>query len=105
MNLPLDVAVKLAWTQIWQVTAVAIAVGVFTKICCRTRPHLAYALWLLGLSQMPYAAAVEQPDERFQLAHSHKSNDCQRPRDDPGSASDWQRCIRETTVGVAESGP
>jgi beta-lactamase regulating signal transducer with metallopeptidase domain/predicted esterase len=40
---------ELAWTQCWQVTAVAAGVGLFTRVGCRQRPHLAYALWLVVL--------------------------------------------------------
>jgi WD40 repeat protein/beta-lactamase regulating signal transducer with metallopeptidase domain len=40
---------QLAWTQIWQIAAVAVAVGVLTRLCCRRRPHLAHMLWLLVL--------------------------------------------------------
>lgn len=45
----LDRLAPLAWTQIWQVTLVAAAVAVFTRVFCRTRPHLAYVLWLVVL--------------------------------------------------------
>ena len=34
---------------IWQVTALAIVVGVVTRLACRRRPHLAYVLWMLVL--------------------------------------------------------
>lgn len=36
-----------ATSQLWQVTAVAVAVGVTVRLCCRRRPHLAYMLWML----------------------------------------------------------
>src|SRR5262249_10319899 len=36
-----------AWTQLWQVTAVALAIGAVARSCCRDRPRLAYALWML----------------------------------------------------------
>src|SRR5271169_5561970 len=39
----------LAWTQFWQVTAVAAGVGLITRLCCRERPHLAHVLWLVVL--------------------------------------------------------
>ncbi len=38
---------ELAWTQLWQVTAVAIIIGLLTRVFCRRRPHLAYLLWLV----------------------------------------------------------
>jgi beta-lactamase regulating signal transducer with metallopeptidase domain/predicted esterase len=39
----------LAWTQFWQVTAVAAGVGLIIRLCCRQRPHLAHVLWLVVL--------------------------------------------------------
>lgn len=35
--------------QLWQVTAVALAVGLVTRVFCRQRPHLAYLLWMLAI--------------------------------------------------------
>jgi beta-lactamase regulating signal transducer with metallopeptidase domain len=37
----------LAWAQLWQVTTVALGIGVLVRLCCRNRPRLAYALWML----------------------------------------------------------
>jgi beta-lactamase regulating signal transducer with metallopeptidase domain len=47
MNTGLDGLARLAWAQLWQVTAVALAVGALVRCCCRDRPRLAYALWML----------------------------------------------------------
>ncbi len=47
MNLPASELAWLAWSQIWQVTALAAVVGVVTRLFCRRRPHLAYVLWML----------------------------------------------------------
>src|SRR5271157_1039214 len=38
---------ELACAQLWQVTALVVAVGAATRLGCRRRPHLAYALWML----------------------------------------------------------
>ncbi len=38
---------ELAWTQLWQVTALALLVGAVARFGCRRRPHLAYVLWML----------------------------------------------------------
>jgi hypothetical protein len=43
---PLD---DLAWTQFWQVTTVAAGIGLFIRLCCRQRSHLAHVLWLIVL--------------------------------------------------------
>ncbi len=36
-----------AWSQLWQVSVMILAVGLVTRLLCRRRPHLAYVLWLL----------------------------------------------------------
>ena len=41
----------LAWTQIWQVTAVIVVAAAVTRLCGARRPHLAYLLWLLVLAK------------------------------------------------------
>ena len=47
MTLPLNELASLAWSQIWQVTLLALAVGIAVTLGCRRRPHLAYVLWML----------------------------------------------------------
>jgi beta-lactamase regulating signal transducer with metallopeptidase domain/tetratricopeptide (TPR) repeat protein len=47
MHLPTSELAGLFWSQIWQVTALAAVVGIVTRLVCRRRPHLAYALWML----------------------------------------------------------
>lgn len=49
MSLSEDAIAGLAWTQLWQVTLLAAAIGLATRAFCRRRPHLAYVLWLLVL--------------------------------------------------------
>jgi bla regulator protein blaR1 len=49
VNLPTSELAGLAWSQLWQVTALAVVVGIVTRPVCRRRPHLAYALWMLVL--------------------------------------------------------
>jgi beta-lactamase regulating signal transducer with metallopeptidase domain len=36
-----------AWVQFWQVTILGLVIGTIVKLCCRSRPRLAYALWML----------------------------------------------------------
>jgi beta-lactamase regulating signal transducer with metallopeptidase domain len=43
----LDGLARLAWVQLWQVTAVALVIGALVRLCCRDRPKMAYALWML----------------------------------------------------------
>ena len=47
MTIDWDRLVELAWSQLWQVTAVAVVVAVLVHAFGRRRPHLAYLLWLL----------------------------------------------------------
>jgi hypothetical protein len=47
MHTGLDDLARLAWAQLWQVTAVALVIGAVARSCCRDRPRLAYALWML----------------------------------------------------------
>ena len=47
MNLPQHDLAGLAWSQLWQVTALVVIVAGLTRFACRRRPHLAYLLWLL----------------------------------------------------------
>ena len=71
----------LVWVQVWQVTLVALAVGVVTRLCCRRRPHLAHLLWMLVLVKcltppiwssptgvFSWTAAVFAPPTRAELA-------------------------------------
>jgi beta-lactamase regulating signal transducer with metallopeptidase domain len=47
MNFTIDNLIGLAWSQIWQVTALLAIVAVATRVVGRRRPHLAYVLWML----------------------------------------------------------
>ena len=44
----LDGLTRLAWAQLWQVTAVALVIGALVRLWCRDRPRMAYALWMLA---------------------------------------------------------
>ncbi|MHC4400797.1 MAG: M56 family metallopeptidase [Planctomycetota bacterium] len=37
----------LLWSQLWQVTVLALVVGIVARFVSRRRPHLAYLLWML----------------------------------------------------------
>jgi bla regulator protein blaR1 len=47
MTTDFDELARIAWVQLWQVTIVALVVGTVVRLCCRDRPSLAYALWML----------------------------------------------------------
>ncbi len=44
-----DALVRLVWTQVWQLTVVAIVIGMLVKLVGGRRPHLAYILWMVVL--------------------------------------------------------
>ncbi len=47
MSYQLSELAQLAWTQLWQVTTVAMISLLLVRVFCRHRPHLAYVLLLL----------------------------------------------------------
>jgi beta-lactamase regulating signal transducer with metallopeptidase domain len=47
----MSTALRLAWTQIWQIAAVALAVAIVVRLIGRRRPHLAYLLWLVVIAK------------------------------------------------------
>lgn len=49
MDLSPSALAGLACSQFWQVTVLVVVVGITARLCCRRRPHLAYALWMLVL--------------------------------------------------------
>jgi beta-lactamase regulating signal transducer with metallopeptidase domain/predicted esterase len=63
--------VDFAWTQFWQVTAVAAGVGLFIRLCCRQRPHLAYLLWLVVLVKCLTPPFWSSPTSAFSWATRH----------------------------------
>ena len=59
---------QLAWTQFWQVTAVAAGVGVIVTVCCRQRPHLAHIMWLVVLVKCVTPPLWSSPTSLFSWA-------------------------------------
>lgn len=47
---PIDLA-SMAWTQLWQLSLAALAVGALVRLVGRRRPHLAYVLWLVVIAK------------------------------------------------------
>ena len=71
MNLPTSDLAGLAWSQIWQVTALAAVVGIVTRLCCRRRPHLAYVLWMLVVLKCLTPPLWSSPTGCFSWAQLH----------------------------------
>jgi beta-lactamase regulating signal transducer with metallopeptidase domain/predicted esterase len=65
--------VDFAWTQFWQVTAVAAGVGLFIRLCCRRRPHLAHVLWLVVLVKCVTPPFWSSPTSAFSWATRHST--------------------------------
>ncbi len=57
-----------ARAQLWQVTIVALGIGAVVKLCCRNRPHLAYALWMLVVVKSIFPPYVSSPTGLFSWA-------------------------------------
>ena len=54
-----------AWAQLWQVTALAVVVGLIVRIACRHRPHLAYLLWMIVVIKCVTPPLVASPTSPF----------------------------------------
>lgn len=65
-----DAVINLAWTQAWQVAAVAALVAIVAAVFCRRRPHLAYFLWLLVLVKAVTPPVWSSPTSAFSWAMS-----------------------------------
>ncbi|HEV8069883.1 MAG TPA: M56 family metallopeptidase [Planctomycetaceae bacterium] len=62
--------VTLGWTQLWQVTLLAVAVYVATRIFGRHRPHVGYVLWMLVIVKCLTPPIWASPVGFFSLAQS-----------------------------------
>lgn len=62
-----------AWSQLWQVTALAAAVGALTWLCCRRRPHLAYVFWMLVVVKCLTPPVWSSPTGVFSWARARTS--------------------------------
>ena len=70
MTLPISEWTSLAWSQLWQVTALTVAVSLATVLFCRRRPHLAYVLWMLVLLKCLTPPFWSSPTGLFSWAQS-----------------------------------
>ncbi len=70
MNQSLAGWVGLVWTQTWQVSAAALAAGLIVRLCCRRRPRLAYALWMLVVFKALVPPLWSSPTSVFSWAGS-----------------------------------
>ncbi|HVR73709.1 MAG TPA: M56 family metallopeptidase [Planctomycetota bacterium] len=81
----------LVWRQIWQVTVLALAVGVIVRLGCRRRPHLAYLLWLLVILKSLTPPIWRSPAGAFGWIETRLLDALARP-------------AREGALGVAREG-
>ncbi len=65
-----EAIVQLAWTQLWQVTLVAMIVAIVVRLACRRRPHLAYVLWLVVLVKCLTPPLWSSPTSLFSWAQA-----------------------------------
>jgi beta-lactamase regulating signal transducer with metallopeptidase domain/Leucine-rich repeat (LRR) protein len=64
---------NLAWTQVWQLAALALAVALTVKFACRRRPHLAYLLWMLVIIKALTPPVWSSPSGLFSWALAQSS--------------------------------
>ena len=56
---------SLLWTQVWQVTAVAILVLIAVKLFAKDKPHLAHVLWAIVLIKCITPPIFSSPTSPF----------------------------------------
>ncbi len=73
------ISVEVAFGLFWQVTVVAIVVGVITRLFCRKRPHLAYALWVLVIIKFLTPPVWSSPVGVFSWVETYRSSASTNP--------------------------
>jgi len=68
MTTDLDELARMAWVQLWQVMIVALVIGTVVRLCCRDRPSLAYALWMLVVVKSIVPPVLSSPTGLFSWA-------------------------------------
>jgi len=63
---------ELAVTQLWQVTLLAIAVGLVVRLAAQRRPHLAYLLWMIVVVKCLTPPVVSSPTSLFSWAQFNR---------------------------------
>ncbi len=61
MTPALDRLILMAWSQLWQVTLVALVAGGAARLLGRHRPRLAYALWMLVVIKALVPPVISNP--------------------------------------------
>lgn len=105
MTSDFDAITYLAWAQLWQVTIVALAVGVIVKLCCRERPRLAYALWMLVVVKSIVPPCWSSPTGIFSWALAVRTTEQSGFGGQPADSSYHQRLTplpATQNVGSAE---
>ena len=54
-----------ALAQLWQVSLLAVVVGLLVRVACRHRPHLAYLLWMMVVIKCLTPPVVSSPTSPF----------------------------------------
>src|SRR5438552_8690109 len=71
MSLTDSPLVAAAWSQLWQVTALALAVGALVRFEAKQRPHLAHALWMVVILKCLTPPLWSSPTGIFSWAPFH----------------------------------
>ena len=100
----------LMWSQVWQVTLLAIVVALLVRWLAKDRPHLAHVLWLLVLLKCITPPVWSSPGGLFcwlqsdlgqaDPAIAHPTADATRlpDLDDEFADADWRRDLTRTAV-------
>jgi len=80
MNLDFNHLLELGWTQTWQLTLLAVTVGLVVRFACRQRPHLAYLLWMLVVIKALTPPVMSSPTSAFSWALAERQEVAAAPR-------------------------
>jgi beta-lactamase regulating signal transducer with metallopeptidase domain len=79
MTADLDTIMGLAWSQFWQVTLVAVALGAIARLLGRNLPRFAYALWMLVVIKAIVPPVVSSPTGVFSWVLATEAGRIQAP--------------------------
>jgi len=92
---------RLAWTQIWQVTLLAVVVAFLVRLACRRRPHLAYVLWLVVLVKCLTPPLWSSPTSVFSWAQTSPAATTQATNEPVVASVAEDRSVRMSANQVA----
>lgn len=101
MSPSVEAIVRLAWTQLWQVTVLAALVAIVVRLACRQRPHLAYVLWLVVLVKCLTPPLWSSPTSVFSWAQTSPAAVAQAANEQVDASLAADRSVRISANEVA----